>query len=107
MKLTFYNDFQLGVIQDDKVIDASPAVNGLGHHSPQELLEMLITNWGELGPRISRSIQDQTGASLAAVKLCPPVPRPGQLVCLAGNYIEPNQFMTRLIVPGKSISRQM
>jgi 2-keto-4-pentenoate hydratase/2-oxohepta-3-ene-1,7-dioic acid hydratase in catechol pathway len=89
MKLAFFNDFQLGVIKDDKIIDVGAAVAGLGYHSPQELMLMLITGWDELRPRLEQTAQGQDGVALAEVKLRPPLPRPGQLVCMAGNYLEP------------------
>jgi len=91
MKLALYNDFQLGVIQADTIVDASGAVAELGYHTPQELMQMLITNWEELGPEIAQRIEGQDGVPLDSVTLRPPVPRPGQLVCLAGNYLEPDR----------------
>ena len=90
MKLVLYNDFQLGVIEEDKVIDVSPVVSGLGYHNPQELMQFVIVEWQEFGPRFSQSVADQEGVALNSVRLRPPLPRPGQLVCLAGNYLEPN-----------------
>ena len=89
MKLVLYNDFQLGVVQEKTVMDAGAAVAGLGHHSPQEMMEMLIRGWDDLGPKIEAAVAGQPGQSLDSVQLRAPLPRPGQLVCLAGNYIEP------------------
>jgi 2-keto-4-pentenoate hydratase/2-oxohepta-3-ene-1,7-dioic acid hydratase in catechol pathway len=88
MKLVFYNDFQLGVIRDDKVAAVGPE---LAAHSPQELIQMLIDRWAEFGPGLGQAAARQEGLALAGVKLRPPVPRPGQLVCLAGNYLEPGR----------------
>ena len=89
MKLILYNDFHLGLIQGDNVIDVSLAVKGLGYHRPQEMMEMLIRGWGDIGPKIEAAAAGQSGQPLDSVQLRAPLPRPGQLVCLAGNYIEP------------------
>jgi 2-keto-4-pentenoate hydratase/2-oxohepta-3-ene-1,7-dioic acid hydratase in catechol pathway len=89
MKLSFYNDFQLGVIQQDKIVPVGEAVAGIAAHTPQELIQMVMTNWAEIGPKITQSGEGQAGVPLASVTLRPPLPRPGQLVCLARNYIEP------------------
>jgi 2-keto-4-pentenoate hydratase/2-oxohepta-3-ene-1,7-dioic acid hydratase in catechol pathway len=89
MKLTFYDNFKLGIIVEDKIFDVSTVVEGLNYHTPQELIEMVMTGWENIAPKITQSIQGQAGVSLDTVKLRPPVPRPGQLVCLAGNYLEP------------------
>ena len=90
MKLVLYNDYQLGVIRDNTVVDAMSAVQGLNHHSPQELMEMVITGWDQLRPQIERATQGKQGVALGSVRLRPPLPRPGQIVCLAGNYLEPD-----------------
>lgn len=89
MHLAFYNNFTFGVINGAAIIDATPAVAGLNAGSPQALLETVITRWSELGPAIADVVRGKSGVPLNSVTLRPPVPRPGQLVCLAGNYIEP------------------
>ena len=88
MKLAFFNDYQLGVIKDSRIIDASPALEGISYYSPQELMKMVITGWGEIQPKIEQAVAGKKGIALDKVRLRPPLPRPGQLVCLAGNYIE-------------------
>jgi 2-keto-4-pentenoate hydratase/2-oxohepta-3-ene-1,7-dioic acid hydratase in catechol pathway len=89
MKLVLYDDFQLGVLQGERVLPAGAALAGLGYHSPQEMMQLVITGWAELGPEIEKSLAGQRGVGLETVRLRPPLPRPGQLVCLAGNYLEP------------------
>ena len=89
MKLAFFNDYQLGVIKGDRIVDVGSAVDGLSYHSPQELMNMLIENFGDLQAEIESAAAEGDGVSLADVNLRAPVPRPGQLLCLAGNYIEP------------------
>ena len=89
MKLAFYNDYTLGVIENDTIMDVSGAVADIGASSPQAHLEAVIVGWDTYGARIAEAAQGQSGTPLSSVSLRPPVPRPGQLLCLAGNYIEP------------------
>ena len=89
MQLVLFDDYKLGVLNDGSVHDASAAVTGLGHHSAQEMMQMLITGWGEMEGRVAEAAAKSAGVPLASVTCRPPMPRPGQLVCLAGNYLEP------------------
>ena len=91
MKLAFFNNYQLGVIRDDQIVDATSALEGISYHTPQELMEMVITGFSEVRPKIEQAVLGKEGVALDRVRLRPPLPRPGQLVCLAGNYIEPAQ----------------
>jgi 2-keto-4-pentenoate hydratase/2-oxohepta-3-ene-1,7-dioic acid hydratase in catechol pathway len=89
MKLAFFNDYQLGVISGDQIVDVASALEGVSYHSPQELIETLIQDWDNLQPQIAQAAEGNAGTALDSVCLRAPLPRPGQLVCLAGNYIEP------------------
>ena len=89
MRLLLFDSYKLGVWDGQQVLDASAAVAGCGHHSPQEMMEMLICDWANVEPRIRDAIDSAAGVALEDVRCCPPLPRPGQLVCLAGNYLEP------------------
>lgn len=89
MKLAFFNDYQLGVINGDRIVDVGSAVDGISYHSPQELINMLIEDFGNLRAQIESAAAEGDGVSLTDVNLRAPLPRPGQLLCLAGNYIEP------------------
>ena len=48
MKLAFFNDFKLGVIKDDAVVDVTDAVSGINHTSPQDLISQVIANFDDL-----------------------------------------------------------
>ena len=91
MQLVLFDDFKLGVLQGEKVVDVSAAVQGLGYHSPQEMMQMLTAQWATLQPRVEEAIAGQRGVPLSGVRIRPPLPRPGQLVCLAGNSLEPQK----------------
>ena len=88
MKLVFFNDFRLGVIQDSGVVDAMDAFEGLQFRRPQDLIEEVITRWDELKPKIEAAVRNKDGVPLDSVRLRPPVPRPSKLICAAVNYLE-------------------
>ena len=90
MKLAFFDDYRLGVVTDNKIVDISDALSDISYHTPQELLQMLIEDFGNLRSTITDAAENGTPIVLDKVSFKPPLPRPGQLVCLAGNYIEPD-----------------
>lgn len=90
MKLTFFDDYHLGVLTENGIVDISNALNDIQYHNPQELIQMVITDFDNLHSKIVDIAENDIPISLDNVTLNAPLPRPGQLVCLAGNYIEPD-----------------
>ena len=90
MKLAFFNDYQLGVITEGGIVDISDALSGISYHTPQEQIRMVIEGFDNLRPAIADAAENGAATALDSVSLKAPLPRPGQLVCLAGNYIEPD-----------------
>ena len=88
MKLALYDDYQLGVITGDHIINAMAVVEGMTFRRPQDLIEEVIINWNEMRPRIEAAIDGRDGVSLGSVRLRPPVPKPPKLICAAVNYLE-------------------
>lgn len=89
MKFALFNEYIPGVLIDDQIFDISTVLGQLGAHSPQEMVQMMITDWTRLHPLIVDHVANQSGIAIDSVRLRPPVPKPAQLVCLAGNYLEP------------------
>ncbi len=84
MKLVHFDDLRLGVLVDDRVVDITGLVEGA---TPQLRLEALITGWGDLAAKVQEAAKGD-GVPVSSVRLRPSVPKPGQLVCAAVNYIE-------------------
>jgi 2-keto-4-pentenoate hydratase/2-oxohepta-3-ene-1,7-dioic acid hydratase in catechol pathway len=91
MRLALFNDYQLGVVQNDRIFDVSAAIADLHDHAPQVRMQRLITQWSTRQPQLTALLDGQPGFALDEVTFCAPLPRPGQLVCLAGNYLEPQK----------------
>lgn len=88
MKLVLFNEYRLGLLMGDQVVDVSAAVEGVMAHSPQEMMEAVIRDWSDFGPRIKAEAVDKEGVPVEQVRLRPPLPRPGKILCAAVNYLE-------------------
>ena len=88
MKLVLYNDYRLGVLRDQQVVDAMSALEGLHLRRRQDLMEEVITGWTELKPKIEFAIEGKEAEPADSVRLRAPVPRPRKLICAAVNYLE-------------------
>jgi 2-keto-4-pentenoate hydratase/2-oxohepta-3-ene-1,7-dioic acid hydratase in catechol pathway len=72
------------------VVDVTRVVGEAGL-SPQDRLETLIAGWEELAPALRQAAGSGQGVALDCGRVGAPGPRPGQLVCMAGNYREPGR----------------
>jgi 2-keto-4-pentenoate hydratase/2-oxohepta-3-ene-1,7-dioic acid hydratase in catechol pathway len=88
MKLVFYDDFKLGAISGNNVVDLSSAVSGITHSSPQDLLNRIIEDFSTHRPALDRAISQGSGTSLDQVSLRSPLPKPNNIVAMAVNYME-------------------
>jgi 2-keto-4-pentenoate hydratase/2-oxohepta-3-ene-1,7-dioic acid hydratase in catechol pathway len=88
MKLVFYDDFKLGVMHGETVVDASEVARAIVHTSPQDLLSRLIANFAEHKGKLQQLADRGTGTPVAQVRLRSPVPKPYDIVAMAVNYME-------------------
>ena len=47
MKLLYFNDFRLGVLKGDQVVDIMSVVQGIPHVGPGDLINGLIANFAD------------------------------------------------------------
>ncbi|MBI2887466.1 MAG: fumarylacetoacetate hydrolase family protein [Chloroflexi bacterium] len=87
MKLVFFDDFKLGVLNGDRVVDAARVVADIRHDSPQDLLSKLIGSFDRYRARLEEAARSGAGVPVASVRLRSPLPKP-LLVCMAVNYME-------------------
>ncbi len=88
MKLCYFNDYRLGVIKGDQVVDITDAVKDLPHRDTKDLIVSLIAAWDSHKAKVEKATADGKGVALSSVKLRAPVPRPGGIDCMAVNYME-------------------
>ena len=88
MKLVFFDDFKLGVVKGDSVVDVSAAVSGIPHTSPQDLLNHLVENFDQHRGALEAVVNEQPGVPANTLRLRSPVPKPNNIVAMAVNYME-------------------
>ncbi len=88
MKLCYFNDWRLGVIKGDQVVDVTDVAKGVPHRDTRDLIVGVIAEWDGYKGKLEKAAADGKGVPLASVRLRPPVPRPGNIDCMAVNYME-------------------
>jgi 2-keto-4-pentenoate hydratase/2-oxohepta-3-ene-1,7-dioic acid hydratase in catechol pathway len=88
LKICYFNDFRLGVVRGAEVVDVTHLVEDLPRQDPQGRMEVLIERWDDYRGRLEAAARDGDGVPLQDVRLRPPLPRPGNIVCMAVNYLD-------------------
>jgi 2-keto-4-pentenoate hydratase/2-oxohepta-3-ene-1,7-dioic acid hydratase in catechol pathway len=88
VKICYFNDYRLGVIKGDTVVDVTDAVKDIPHIDTRDLIIGLIAKWDSHKAKVEKAAADGKGVPLKDVRLRPPVPKPGNIVCMAVNYME-------------------
>jgi len=88
VKLCYFNDYRLGVIKGDQVVDVTDAVKDIPHLDARDLMIGLIAKWDAYKAKVEKAAADGKGVPVSGVKLRPPLPKPGNIVCMAVNYME-------------------
>jgi 2-keto-4-pentenoate hydratase/2-oxohepta-3-ene-1,7-dioic acid hydratase in catechol pathway len=88
MKLMYFDDFRLGVVKGDAVVDVSKAVQDIPHTGPHDLINGVIEHFAKYKARLEQAAADGKGVPLSKVRIRPPLPRPINIDCMAVNYME-------------------
>ena len=88
MKLMFFDDFKLGVVKGDNVVDVSAVVKDIPHTSPNGLMVGLIERFDACRPKLEAAVAGAAGVPLKGVRIRPPLPSPANMDCMAVNYME-------------------
>ena len=88
MKLLFFDDFKLGVLNGDAVVDVSQVVKDIPHLGPQDIINGVITRWAEYRPKLEQAAKAGKGVPVSQLKIRPPLPKPTNIVAMAVNYME-------------------
>ena len=88
MKLLFFNDFQLGVLKGDNVVDVSAAVSDIEHNEPQQLINGVTANFDRYRGKLEAAVAASDGVPVSGVRVRPPLPKPTNIDCMAVNYME-------------------
>ena len=100
MKLLFFDEFKLGVLKGDTVVDVSSVVSDIPHVGPHDVINGLIARFADRRKVLQEAADRGRGVPLSAVRIRPPLPRPANIVAMAVNY------MTGTSMPHPSNSRR-
>ena len=88
MKILFFDDFRLGILSGDNVIDVSDKVSGIPMVGPHDLINGLIENFDQYRSLLEKAVNSAQGVPVSSVRIRPPLPRPVNIDCMAVNYME-------------------
>ena len=88
MKLLYFDDYKLGVLKGDSVVDVSAVVRDIPHLGPHDLINGLIERFSDYKKRLEEAAASGHGVPVASVRIRPPLPRPITIDCMAVNYME-------------------
>jgi 2-keto-4-pentenoate hydratase/2-oxohepta-3-ene-1,7-dioic acid hydratase in catechol pathway len=88
MKILFFDDFKLGVLKGDMVVDVSHVVQDIPHTGPHNLISGLIERFADYRGALEKALAAGSGVALKSVRIRPPLPKPVNIDCMAVNYME-------------------
>src|SRR5437867_12099982 len=83
MKILFFDDFKLGVLKGESVVDVSRVVQDIPRLGPQDVIRGVIERFAELRPRLEAAAAQEGGVPPDRAKIRPPLPKPANIVCSA------------------------
>ncbi len=88
MKLLYFDDFKLGALKGESVVDVSEAVQSVPHTGPHDLISGLIERFADYRGALENAVAAGEGVPLDKVRVRPPLPKPVNIDCMAVNYME-------------------
>lgn len=88
MRILYFDDYRLGILKGDRVVDVTAAVDGIPHIDRRTLINGLIVRFDDYRERLAELVAREEGQSLSSVTVRPPIPLPRNIDCMAVNYME-------------------
>jgi 2-keto-4-pentenoate hydratase/2-oxohepta-3-ene-1,7-dioic acid hydratase in catechol pathway len=95
VRLAFFDDFRIGVVQGDIVVDVTEALADIASGDPQSLMRAVIESWDTYTGVLARAAAANSGVPLTSVRFRPPLPAPRNIDCMAVNYMEDGTLTER------------
>jgi len=81
MKILYFDDFKLGVLKGDAVVDVSAVVKDIPHTGPHNLISGLIERFADYRSKLEKAVADGKGVPVSSVRIRPPLPKPVTIDC--------------------------
>lgn len=89
MRLLSFNDYRVGIVVQNQVVDVTDVVDPGSAVVPEDRMLHLINQFDELRSHLERKVRQGGGVALASIgRILPPIPKPRNIVCMAVNYME-------------------
>ena len=88
MKIMLFNDYRIGIIKGEGLVDVTSVVSNIPHNGIGDLMNGLIGSFDQVKPRIDKFVETGKTVPMAGVKIRPPLPKPVNIECMAVNYME-------------------
>lgn len=88
MKFLHFDDYRVGVLKGENVVDITAIAETIPHRDALDLMTGLVANYASLKDEIARALETEGSVPLSGVKIRAPLPRSGQIDCMATNYME-------------------
>src|SRR6266852_3270953 len=88
MKLLYFDDYKLGVLKGNNVVDVSAVVHDIPHTDPGDLINGVIERFAQYRGKLEDAAASGQGVALSSVRARPPLPKPANIDCMAVNYME-------------------
>ncbi len=98
MKLAFFDAYRLGLVVGDDIVDISTEVPAYTEATASQAMTWLIENFEEKKSALSKAAEQGPRIPLVNVRLRPPIPKPGNIVCMAVNYMENGTLAERPLI---------
>jgi 2-keto-4-pentenoate hydratase/2-oxohepta-3-ene-1,7-dioic acid hydratase in catechol pathway len=88
MKLLYFDDYKLGALKGEGVVDVSAVVRDIPHGGPGDLINGVIERFAQYRGRLEGAAASGQAIPLSGVRIRAPLPKPTNIVCMAVNYME-------------------
>jgi len=88
MKIMLFNDYRIGIIKGEGLVDITSVVANIPHHGIGDLMNGMIGTFDQVRPRIEKFVETGITVPIAGVKIRAPLPKPVNIECMAVNYME-------------------
>jgi 2-keto-4-pentenoate hydratase/2-oxohepta-3-ene-1,7-dioic acid hydratase in catechol pathway len=88
VKLLYFDDFKLGVLKGETVVDVSAVVKDIPHIGPHDLISGLIERFASYRGKLEEAAAKGSGVPVGSARVRPPLPKPYNIDAMAVNYME-------------------